>query len=90
MAQAITYKTGTSRSALRTVIVDDVRESVVLLPAGRLDVVHAKLLHGTSCRHAWWAEVLGTDPDSDDFIVPAEQIVQRREMNIAVKARHHK
>ena len=34
----------------------------------------AKLLHGTKCEHGWWAEILGTDPASDDFAIPAEQL----------------
>jgi hypothetical protein len=70
------------------VVVEDVRNTVLLLPAGRLSVIQAKLLHGSSCRHSWWAEVLGTDPASDDFVVAADQVVQQREMQIATKARH--
>lgn len=85
---AITYRTGTSARALRTVVVEDVRRSVVLLPTGQLDVIQAKLLHGSSCRHAWWSEVLGTDPASDDFVVAADQVVAEREMAIATKASH--
>lgn len=88
MATAITYQSGPRKSDLRTVIVDDVRQTVVLLPAGRMDVVVAKLLHGSACRHEFWAEALGTDPGSDDFAVEAGQVVQTREMTIAVKARH--
>jgi hypothetical protein len=88
MATAITYQSGPKARDLRTVIVEDVRRSVVLLPTGRLDIVQAKLLHGTACRHEFWAEVLGTDPSSDDFVVEATQVRQVREMNIAVKARH--
>jgi hypothetical protein len=86
---ALTYRTGTSASALRTVLVDDVHETVVLLPAGRLDVVVGKLLHGTTCRHELWAEQLGTDPDDNTFAVPAEQVVQQRTMNVAVKTKTH-
>jgi hypothetical protein len=86
MAQAITYRTGECASKLRTVIVDDVRRSTVLLPAGRMDVMVAKLLHGTTCAHEFWAEELGLE--GDDFAVPAGQVVQTREMNIAVKVRH--
>jgi hypothetical protein len=71
------------------VICEDVRHTVVLLPTGRLDIVQAKLLHGTTCRHSQWAEWLGTDPASDDFIVPAAQVVAQREMAVVVKA-HHK
>lgn len=90
MATAITYQSGTRKSDLRTVVVDEVRTSVVLLPTGRLDVVMAKLLHGTSCRHDFWAEALGTDPESDDFVVEASQIRAQREMTIAVKVKRSK
>jgi hypothetical protein len=38
--------------------------------------------------HPQLTGVRGTDPDSDDFAVPADQMVQQRKMNIAVKARH--
>ena len=89
MATAITYSTTGKARDLRTVLVEDVRNSVVLLPTGRLDVVQAKLLHGTACRCSWWAEVLGSDPASDDFLVPSAQIVAQREMTVAVKT-HHK
>jgi hypothetical protein len=85
MAVAITYRTSTSRSALRTVLVEDVRRTVVLLPTGRLDVVTAKLLQGTCSRHDWWAQVLGTDPASTDFVVGADQVVAERPIQIAVK-----
>lgn len=88
MATALTYRTTERRKDLRTVIVEDVRNTVVLLPEGRLDVVTAKLLHGTACRCSWWAEVLGTDQASDDFAVAASQIVAQRKMQIATKARH--
>ncbi len=87
MAVAITYQSGPRRSDLRTVIVEDVRHSVVLLPQGSLAVVHAKLLHGTACRCQFWNEVLGTT--GDDFVIPAAQVVAQRPMQIAVKARHH-
>jgi hypothetical protein len=88
MAQAITYRTTEKRNDLRTVVVENVRSTVVLLPQGSLDVVQAKLLHGTSCAHSFWAAELGTD--SDTFIVPAAQIVQTREIQIAAKVRVHK
>jgi hypothetical protein len=87
-AMAITYRTGTEASALRTVIVEDARTSVIFLPTGSLNVVQAKLQHGTTCAHSFWADELGLDPDSDDFIVPADQVVQQRPISIAVKARH--
>jgi hypothetical protein len=85
---AITYRSGPGARDLRTVVCDDMRSTVVLLPTGSLDIVQAKLLHGTSCRHEFWAEVLGTDPASDDFAVEKSQVVQVREINIAVKATH--
>ena len=87
---AITYQSGAKRSALRTVIVDDVRSSVVLLPQGSMQILTAKLLHGSACRHSWWAQQLGTDPDSDDFAVPAELVVAQRQIQIAVRAHHKK
>lgn len=82
--EAITYRTGTRARDLRTVICSDVRESVVLLPTGSLDVVTAKLLEGTSSRHEFWAEQLGTDPSDHTFICPADQVVAKRPINIAV------
>lgn len=79
MATAITYKTGESASKLRTVLVDDARKSIVLLPAGRLEVMVGKQLHGQrACRHEFWDEVLGTD--GDDFAVLMEQVTQVREV----------
>jgi hypothetical protein len=90
-ATAVTYRTGTSRSALRTVLVDDVRRSVVLLPAGRLDVLMAKLIHGTTCRkESFWDEVLGQDHGDDAFVIPASQIVAKREMAIGARVIRHK
>jgi hypothetical protein len=88
MATALTYRSGPKARDLRTVTVEDVRKSVVLLPAGRLDIVTAKLLHGTACRCSWWAEQLGTDPDSDDFVVEASQVIAQREMAVAVRTKH--
>ena len=87
---ALTYRTGESRSKLRTVIVVYARQSTVLLPTGRLSIIQAKLLHGTTCAHDWWAEILGTDPSSDDFAVPSSQVVQTREINIACRVTRHK
>jgi hypothetical protein len=87
MATALTYRTGTSSSTLRTVIVEDVSRSVVLLPSGSLDVVRAKLLCGTSSACGFWAEELGLS-DPHDFIVQADQVVQTRPIQIAAKARH--
>ena len=90
MATAVTYQSGPRKSDLRTVIVEDVRRSVVLLPTGSLDVLTAKLLHGTACRHPQWAEWLGTDPESDSFAVPAESVRSEREIKIAVKVKSHR
>ena len=88
MATALTYQSGPRKNDLRTVVVEDVRRAVVLLPTGTFDVLSAKLLHGTSCAHSFWAEQLGTDPDSDDFVVPADSVRAQREIQISVKARH--
>jgi hypothetical protein len=84
--EAITYQSGPHKRDLRTVIVEDVRSSVVLLPTGSLDVVMAKLLHGTACRHEFWDEQLGTS--GDDFAVAAEQVVARRPITVAAIAKH--
>jgi hypothetical protein len=89
MATAITYSTTGRKRDLRTVVVEDVRQSVVILPTGRLDVTMAKLLHGTTCRCEFWVEALGTDPGSDDFVIPADQVVAVREIAIAVKIARH-
>jgi hypothetical protein len=86
---AITYQSGPRKSDLRTVICDDVRTSVVLLPEGRLDIVQAKLLCGTASRCDFWAEELGlTDPH--DFAVPADKIRARREMQVGAVVKMHK
>jgi hypothetical protein len=89
MPTAITYQSGPHKRDLRTVICSDVRESVVLLPSGRLDVMVGKLLEGTASRHVWWAEILGTDTDDHEFICPTDQVVARREISVAaiVKSR---
>jgi hypothetical protein len=86
---ALTYQSGPRRNDLRTVVLEDVTSSVMLLPTGSLDVVVGKLLHGTTCRHPQWAEWLGTDPASDTFMIPASAVRQQREIQVAVKA-HHK
>ena len=86
MATALTYKSGPKARDLRTVIVEDVRKSVVLLPAGRLDIVTAKLRCGTASRCDFWAEELGLQ-DAHDFAVPADQIVAQREMQIAARTK---
>lgn len=80
MATAITYRTGESASAKRTVLVEGAHKSVVLLPAGRLEVLTGKLIHGKSCRHRDWAEWLDTDPESDDFAVLMDQVTQRQDI----------
>ena len=89
MATAITYSTTGRKRDLRTVVVENARAGTVLLPTGRMDVVMAKRLHGTACRHSQWAEWLGTDPASDDFVLPASQVVAQRDYRVAVRA-HHK
>lgn len=71
---------------LRTVLVSDIRDSVVLLPAGRLDVVLGKLLHGSTCAHHFWDQELATE--GDDFAVPASQVVARRAKTVAGKPRY--
>lgn len=88
-AAAITYQSGPRKSDLRTVLVGDVTRSTVLLPTGSLDVVQAKLLHGQACRHTFWATELGTDPESDDFVVPAATVRQIRTLNVAIKTGRH-
>ena len=88
--EAITYQSGSKARDLRTVIVEDARRSVVLLPTGKMEIVQAKLLHGTACRHEFWAQALGTDPQSDDFVVEASQVRAQREMKIAVKIKTRK
>ena len=88
--EAITYRTCEKRSALRTVVVEDVCNTVVLLPTGSLDVVTATLLEGTTSRHSFWAEALATDPADHQFICPADQLVARRPIQIAVKVKSRK
>lgn len=87
-ATAITYRSGPRKSDLRTVLVSDVRQSVVLLPTGTLDLLIAKLLHGSQCAHSFWAEELGLDPESDEFAIPAEQVVATRAMTATGKPRY--
>jgi hypothetical protein len=89
MAQMVTYQSGPRKSDLRSVLVDEVHRSTVLLPTGSLDVVQAKLLHGQACRHTFWATELGTDPESDDFAVPAEVVRSIRTLNVAIKTGRH-
>jgi hypothetical protein len=84
---AITYRTGTAESKLRTVIVDDARTQVVLLPTGRLSILTAKLLCGSTCATGWWNEVLGLT--GGDFAIPAGQVVQTREIRVATIAKHN-
>lgn len=87
-ATAITYSTDGKRSHLRTVLVTDARRVVVLLPAGRLETVQAKLLHGQHCAHKFWAEALGLQ--GDEFAVPAEAVVQERTIaNVKTSTRKH-
>jgi hypothetical protein len=89
MAQAMTYQSGPRESDLRTVIVEDVRTSVVLLPTGSLDIVQAKLVCGTSSACGFWAAELGL-PDAHAFAVPADKIRARRDIAVAAKVKAHK
>lgn len=88
-AVAITYQSGPRKSDLRTVLVGAVTRSTVLFPTGALDVVQAKLLHGTACRHEFWAAELGLDPADDTFMAPADTVRSIREMNVTVKTGRH-
>jgi hypothetical protein len=91
VSTAITYSTTGRKSDLRTVVVENVNQTVVLLPTGRMEVMVAKLLHGTACRkETFWDELLGQAHDDDSFVVPAEQVVQVREMAVAVRVKRHK
>jgi hypothetical protein len=91
MATALNYRTGTSRGALRTVVVEDVRQSVVLLPTGSLDVLMAKLLHGPTCAHErFWAPVLDLDHESSEIAIPVEQVIAQRPIAIATRVIKHK
>jgi hypothetical protein len=85
MATAITYRTGEAATKLRTVVVEDVRH-VKLISGSGMDILTGKLLHGTRCGHEFWDEVLGTS--GDDFAVPATQVTQVRDIQIAVKVVH--
>jgi hypothetical protein len=89
MAVALTYQSGPRASDLRTVICEDVRNSVVLLPEGRLDIVVAKLLCGTASRCDFWAAELELQ-DAHDFAVPADKIRARREMAVGAIVKTHK
>jgi hypothetical protein len=89
MAIALTYQSGSRANDLRTVLVDDVRTSVVLLPAGRLDIVQAKLLCGTTSRCDFWAQELGLQ-EAHDFAVPANKIRAQHEMQIGARVKTDK
>ena len=86
---AITYQSGPRARDLRTVICEDVRTAMVLLPTGRLEIVQAKLLCGTSSRCDFWAAELGLQ-DAHDFACPADKIRAQREMKIGAKVVRHK
>jgi len=88
MATFVTYRTGQAAGKLRTVVVDEVRTQVVLLPTGRLPLVTGKQLCGTTCATPDWAEWLGTDPSDDTFSVAASQVIQVKEIKIATIASH--
>jgi hypothetical protein len=89
VATAVTYSTTGRKGDLRTVICEDVRRTVVLLPAGRLEVMTAKLLCGTASRCDFWAAELGL-PDAHHVAIPASQIVAKREMAIGARVIRHK
>jgi hypothetical protein len=55
-----------------------------------MEIMTGKLLHGTACRHEFWADALGTDPDDNTFAVLAAQAAQTRKMQIAVRVKTHK
>lgn len=87
MATFVTYKTGTTAGKLRTVVVDEARTLVVLLPTGRLEILAAKLLCGSHCATDWWNEVLGLA--GNDFAIPTAQVVQTVERKVATIAKHY-
>jgi hypothetical protein len=87
VATAITYRTGEQATALRTVILDDVRCSVVILPTRRIDVLLGKLLCGTSCACSFWNHV--QDSDGSDFLIPSSSVVQRRDIQVAAVVKRH-
>ena len=86
MATFVTFRTGHLAGKLRTVVVDEARTQVVLLPTGRLPLVTGKQLCGTTCATDWWNQVLGLT--GTDFAIPAEQVVQTVERKVAVIAKH--
>jgi hypothetical protein len=88
MATAVTYSTTGRRGDLRTVIVDDLRESTLLLPTGRMEVMTAKAICGTTARCEFWTDELGAE--YHDFAIPTEQVIQVRELTVATKVRRHK
>jgi hypothetical protein len=91
VASAITYRTGASGRDLRTVIVRDPRECDVLLPGReRMRVILGELLEGTASAHSWWAEQLGLDPESHDFVCPADQVVAQRELAAPIRCKRGK
>jgi hypothetical protein len=73
-ATTVTYQSGPRKSDKRTVLVENVARQVVLLPAGRLEILTAKLLHGQTCRHEFWMDAIGADADT--FAVAADQVVR--------------
>lgn len=82
---AITYRTGEAATKLRTVLVEDAH-TVVLVAPERLELLAAKLLHGTRCAHDFWDEELGTS--GDDFAVLISQVVAQRPLTVGARATH--
>ena len=73
--QAITYQSGARRGQLRTVLVEGAHKSIVVLPAGRLEIMTGQLVHGQTCRkESFWDDVLGQAHDDDTFICPADSV----------------
>jgi hypothetical protein len=90
-ALAVTYRTSNRASDLRTVIVTDATRSVVLLPAGRMEILRGTHAHGKSCACAFWAEALDLDIADDTFAVPSTAVVQTRPLpNVKSRKAWHK
>jgi len=84
---AITYRTSERRNDLRTVLVEDVHSTAVLLPTRSTRCGDSQVAARHDLPLFLAAEVLGTDPSSDDSAVPTAQVVAQHPIQIAVKAR---
>jgi hypothetical protein len=90
VATMVTYSTDGKRSHLRSVVVEDLHRSVVLLPAGSLSILQGKHQHGTACACKVWAQELVLDVTDTTFAVPVEAIVQTRTItNVKISKRKH-